>query len=404
MPQRDVLSRLLFVSPTYPDIQGNGLAMRAGMFIEALAQQHRVSLLVIPLFGERTPSSDAFIREHCAQEFVIQHRVGQGLWVRARGRFDKGPPLMRFFANQVAGAARALAEADFEVIHAFRLYTAPLAIALAKRASNGRRPQLHLDVDDIESRTHARLAGLYRLNSRLSSAEAEAQEATRYLEAERRLVPRFDRVYVCTQGDADRLESVAGEVRIMPNAIRPPVALLRRQTSHPYTLLFVGTLGYYPNEDAVRYFCGSILPLIRQEAARPFLVRAVGRGMPADFGALARIPELRLVGEVEDLDLEYAEADAVIVPIRAGGGTRIKVLEAFAHARPVVSTAIGMEGIDAEPGREFLLGDAAEAFAAQCLRLMADADLASDLSRQASSLLNERYSQQRINRLVAEWS
>jgi glycosyltransferase involved in cell wall biosynthesis len=355
------------------------------------------------VFGVRTPSADALIREHCSEEIVVEPRNRPGLLRVVRRRLRVGPPLMQLFADQVASASRSTAGVDFDVIHAFRLYTTPLALGLARRATTRREPRLDLDMDEVESRTHARLAELYRLNSCVVDATAEARDAGRYLEAERQLVPRFDRVYLSAPGDAEHLRAVARDVRIVSNAVRPPTAPLERRTSHPFTFLFVGTLGYYPNADAVRYFCHAIVPVIRRKAARPFLVRVVGRGLPADLRTLARIPEVRLAGEVKNLDLEYAEADAVVVPLRAGGGTRIKVLEAFAHERPVVSTVMGMEGLDARPELEFLLGNSTEEFAAQCLRLMVDGDLASGVARRAKSLLTERYTQQQINQLVAAW-
>jgi glycosyltransferase involved in cell wall biosynthesis len=248
------------------------------------------------------------------------------------------------------------------------------------------------------------LAELYRLNGRDEEAAAEVREAGLYHEAARRLLPKFARVYVCSKADAERLRpDVPGELLVVPNAIRRPADLPARTTSRPYTFLFVGTLGYLPNEDAVRYFCLEVLPLIRERAPRSFHVRVVGSGMPSALSVLASIPEVRLVGEVDDVGSEYAEADAVVVPIRGGGGTRIKILEAFAYRRPVISTALGIEGIAATPERDFLLGDTPGEFAAQCARLMADAGLAEALVDHADGLLERHYTQARINRLVTSW-
>ncbi len=379
--------------------------MRAGMLVEALAQTYRVSLLVVPIFDNRTPTSDAFIDQCCNDVHVVQPQDRRNMLGRFRERFDGRPSLLRHFSHQTEACALAIGDAHFDVIHAFRLYTSPIAIALASKAPNAQRTRLHIDLDDIESATHRSLAELYRLNGRDGEADLEAREAQRYLRAEARLIRSFDRVYVCSRSDADRIAPLAhGEVRTVPNTVRPPATPATRLTSHPFTFLFVGTLGYYPNEDAVRYFCAEVLPLIRAQSSVPLRVRIVGRGIPEGLAPFAGIDEVRLAGEVRDLSVEYAEADAVIVPLRAGGGTRIKVLEAFAYHRPVVSTSIGIEGIEADPSRDYLLANTPATFASRCLSLMREPEIRETLAHNAAALVEERYSQESVNRLVASWS
>src|SRR5205814_10238117 len=94
----------------------------------------------------------------------------------------------------------------------------------------------------------------------------------------------------------------------------------------------------------------------------------------------------------------YRAADAIVVPVRAGGGTRIKVLEAFSYRRPVVSTSIGIEGIDAHDAEHVLLADTADVFAEQCVRLMRDAALAERLTEDALSLVKRAYSLEAVAR------
>jgi len=384
--------RLLFVSPTFPAAQGNGLAMRAGMFLEALGQQYEVTLLVVPLFDNRTPETEEFARRHCLEVIVVE---------AAAGRTPKGrrPVLVQHVAVRTGACVRALGGRKFDVIHTQRLYMASLALSLASAAG---KPRLHLDIDDVEPATHSRLAALLRLNGIRDEAEAEDVEADGYRAVEREVLPRFERLYVCSAVDARRIAGSAGkaDVVVAPNAVRLPETVPSRLTTHPFTFLFLGTLGYYPNEDAARYFVEKGLPLLRSGTRQRFLVRIAGRGMPDSLAFLQRSPEVRLAGEVAEVASEYAEADAVIVPLRAGGGTRIKVLEAFAYQRPVVSTAIGIEGIEAEPGRHYLLADTPSAFARQCLRLMENDELRANLVGQAAEL-SRRYSQERVNEVIA---
>jgi glycosyltransferase involved in cell wall biosynthesis len=356
--------------------------------------------MVIPLFAERSDRAAAFIACQCAKVFEVAIRPGERLKPQA-----DAPLLLQAFERYREAVATALGDARFDVIHAQRLYLAPLAVLLAQRAPKHGRPALHLDLDDVESVTHTRLADLYRLNLQPARADSEMLEAGRYSKAERTYLPRVDRIYVCSNADAATIAPLgSGDVRIVPNAVRPPEVPPQRLTTHAFRFLFLGNLDYYPNQDAVRFFCTEVVPLLRRRASRPFRVRIAGAGLTDALTSLGRIPEVWIAGRVPDVALEYGEADAVIVPIRAGGGTRIKVLEAFAHGRPVVSTTIGMEGIASTPERDFLLGDTPEALAEQCLRLMEKPGLAEALAGSAATLVRERYSQAVINRLIAGWA
>jgi glycosyltransferase involved in cell wall biosynthesis len=155
--------------------------------------------------------------------------------------------------------------------------------------------------------------------------------------------------------------------------------------------LFIGTLGYYPNEDGIVYFCTEVLPLIREGSPRGVRVLIVGPGASLAIQDLARAPDVRLIGPLPDVSTAYRETDAVIVPIRAGGGTRIKVLEAFSCRRPVVATTLGLEGIAAQPGKHFLSGDTPTELADQCLRLVGNPRLAERLAANAYQLFRDAY-------------
>src|SRR5262249_38828129 len=133
---------------------------------------------------------------------------------------------------------------------------------------------------------------------------------------------------------------------VIPNAVRIPPSTSATRRGGPFTLLFVGTLGYYPNEDAAIFFCSEILPRLGASASRPVRLLIVGSNPSLRVRALAQDGKVAITGPLPDLSRCYAAADAVVVPLRAGGGTRIKVLEAFGHRRPVVSTTVGAQGIE----------------------------------------------------------
>jgi glycosyltransferase involved in cell wall biosynthesis len=298
-------------------------------------------------------------------------------------------------------AQRPLQEAEADVVHVFRLSMLPFARPYLA-ATCGHAPKRHLDLDDIESVTHRRLGELYRLNGNATLAGLAEQEAQRYEALEDEVLREFDRVYVCSAEDRERLRHRSSrEVCVLPNAVRVPVSVGLKPRGGPFTFLFVGTLGYYPNEDGIRYFCSCVLPLIRQTAPRAFNVTIVGAGATDAIRQLAHVPEVVLVGAVPDVAPYYRDADAVVVPVRAGGGTRIKVLEAFSYRRPVVSTSIGMEGIAARDEEHVLLGDTADVFAERCVRLMRDSASADRLTENAFSLVRRAHSLEAVARTVA---
>jgi glycosyltransferase involved in cell wall biosynthesis len=156
-------------------------------------------------------------------------------------------------------------------------------------------------------------------------------------------------------------------------------------------MLFIGALSYAPNQDAVRWFLAEILPALR--AATPCELLVAGRHAPESLRALlASSPGVVFLGPVEYAASAYQDAHLVVAPLRAGGGTRLKILEAFALGRPVVATPLAAEGLEITPGRHALLADRAADFAAACAKLAADADLRRALAAQAREWIAARHS------------
>jgi glycosyltransferase involved in cell wall biosynthesis len=154
-------------------------------------------------------------------------------------------------------------------------------------------------------------------------------------------------------------------------------------------LLFVGLLGYAPNRDAMEWFAREVLPLLGGEGP-PVLV--AGRDPGPHLEALARRhPRLQLLGFVPDLAPLYARAAVFVNPMRGGGGTRLKMLGAMAAGKAVVSTTIGAEGLALTPGRDVVIADTPEAFAAAVRDLAADRERAARLGRAARTLVEARY-------------
>ena len=154
-------------------------------------------------------------------------------------------------------------------------------------------------------------------------------------------------------------------------------------------IALVGLLTYEPNTDAAWYFVEKVLPRVRDQLSGVRL-KLIGR-YDTFVEPLATFPGIELRGEVPDVSAELAEADLSIVPIRFGGGTRVKVLESFARRIPVVSTTIGYEGIEAVPGEHLLVGDDPAGFANACVRLLEDQALRVQITDAAYELWFRKY-------------
>ncbi len=174
-------------------------------------------------------------------------------------------------------------------------------------------------------------------------------------------------------------------------------------------LLFVGAFSHYPNVDAVLYFAHDVFPALHSRFPDTTL-RIVGKSPTPEVLALNTQAGVDVVGEVESVEPYYRSCRACIVPLRAGGGTRLKILEALAFGRPVVSTQLGCEGLDLEDERHLLMADEPHTLQKAIARVLTDRDLASRLAREGRRCVEKAYDWnsiaadllQRYQRLVSE--
>jgi glycosyltransferase involved in cell wall biosynthesis len=214
---------------------------------------------------------------------------------------------------------------------------------------------------------------------------------------DRRLGKRAAQVLVCSEEDRQVLGY--DNVRVLPNCVDLPPDLPFESTEDPHRLLFVGKMNYEPNIDAAIYFCKSILPHIRNLEPRAH-VYIVGREPSEEIRALHTGTDVFVTGAVPEVTPYLNAAGLVIVPLRFGGGTRIKILEAFAHRKAVVSTTTGCEGLAVEQGVHLFRADTPREFAAKCLALMTDASMRRSLGKAGRVLVESHYSRDLFQRTV----
>jgi glycosyltransferase involved in cell wall biosynthesis len=178
----------------------------------------------------------------------------------------------------------------------------------------------------------------------------------------------------CSQVDREKLlrRHSEAKIHIVENGVDVPFYDSPREPSAgSSSIVFVGNMSYHANTDAVTYFAQSIWPLIRRDAPE-LRFTIVGSNPTSEVRQLAQLPGIEVTGTVDDVRTYYRQAAAVAVPLRAGTGTRLKILEAMAAGVPVVSTAIGAEGLEAPDGNVILIADSPERFAASILSLARD--------------------------------
>jgi hypothetical protein len=247
------------------------------------------------------------------------------------------------------------------------------------------RPQLGptiIDLVDLED--EKALLRARTLHARLSRHETGASLRRLIAWAQTRLNARdWRRFQHSVAGDVDRVvlsseldvrRSGLANAVIVPNTYeRPQFAVGHVEVGDPSVALFQATFDYAPNVDAVDWLVTEVAPRLR--ARIPNLeLRLVGKPVPG-VSRQHRPPAVTVVGVVPAMEPELARADIAIVPLRYGSGTRLKILESFAHRVPVVSTSIGAEGLQVEDGVHLLLADDPDTFAAACQRLLREPDL-----------------------------
>lgn len=360
--------------------------MRAGMVLEALASRYSVSLLVVELYPSLDRNAGRYFGRICRRWTAVELTPSQPrrFWKRRQSFSEALPEYNKL---------------RFEMIHVFRLAMLPFAEPFLQAFPNARR---HLDLDDIDSATHDRIAELADSNGDHDLASREREAAKRSRLMEQQACSRFHRIYVCSQSDKDRLSKLQSStnIEVLPNAVRTSERPLR-SGSDVTSLLFAGTLGYYPNEDAALYLCREVVTRLRQRTGRRFEVRIVGAGASLRLRRAAAEAGADVTGFVQAIRSSYERASMVVVPLRAAGGTRIKILEAWSYGRPVVASSIGIEGLAAHNGEHALIAHDANSFADCCLRLMQDAELCKRLIRGGQSLVAELYSPDSLRRTMA---
>jgi glycosyltransferase involved in cell wall biosynthesis len=367
------------LTPIPPAPTGNGLAMRAHALALAAGSEHDVHLFVLPIAGRvpgTWPGPQGVVVRHELPGPTSDAREEATAWLSDPWWRDRLAVLAPLPApSSLASPFRAaevtalLGSVPVRAVLAFRLSTALLGTSLSRELG----VPLIIDADDDD-------VGLLTRLGRTDEAAEWARVGQLVLGSA---------TLVTAAGKPDQIAlrrryGLAAEVALVPNSVVIPPPASFRPPPGRGRILFLGNLGYGPNVDAARWLVEQVLPRLDDR----WSVELVGPAHP-DVEKLAG-GRVSVPGRVVDVAEAYARADVAVAPLRTASGTRIKVLEAMAHRRPVVTTTAGAAGIEGVPGRDFLLADRPEAFARQ-IAALGETEVSERLVAAAADLVARLY-------------
>ena len=380
--------RVLVLAPSFPWPPHSGARIRLREMLRHLQGRYRVTLLAHGDPNKAVAAGDE-LNELCESAELIP--IGLSSVARiarlTRGVLRRSPPIQSY--HYVPRMARRIREITshqhFEVLHVEFPFLAPYLSAISPRC----RARRVLSTHNVDSLRFERELEISPWGGRRLVILADRLLFPHW---ERDAVRRFDSVV--TVSDADRLwierNAPGVPVFLAPNGVDVDHYRPIGPAAATPTVVFTGSMNYPPNQDAVIWFADNVVEQLRTKLGE-IRFDVVGADPSPAVRALCRRPGVRVTGAVPDVRPYLADSIALVVPLRSGGGTRLKILEAMAMARPVVSTAIGAEGLKVTHGRDILIADDPERLAEEIATLARVPELGARLGAAARQLVVSEY-------------
>jgi sugar transferase (PEP-CTERM/EpsH1 system associated) len=395
--------RLLFLTPDLPYPPHQGAAIRTYNLIKNLAPRHQIHLLSF-VQGHDEAERLEHLSPYCATMAAVSAPSRSTTHRALSVLFSSHPDMaLRLPSSAFTNQLRILLNRerfDFVQVEAIEMAQYGLAIREMRASS-----QPVVVFDDINAE--------YVLQRR--AFETDIRHPRRWLPAfysliqwqklqryEKDVCQRLDRTVVVSEADDRALRRLLPDLHcfVVPNGVDSGYFLPSSpETESDSVLVFTGKMDFRPNIDAVLWFAQEVLPLIRQEIPEAQL-NVVGRNPHPRLHEVREIPSVNLTGYVSDVRPYVAEAAVYVVPLRVGGGTRLKLMEAMAMGKAIVSTSLGCEGIDVLHERELLIADDPPAFARAVVELMQDRALRRKLQIAARSVAESEHDWSQIAPLL----
>jgi len=389
--------KVLLLTQVLPYPPDSGPKVKTWNVLKYLAQHHEVTLVSFVRGGQSEHARH--LEQYCQAVYTVPMERGaiRDAWHMSRS-FLTGQPFMMLRDDRKAMRdliERLSAERHFDVVHADQLNMAQYAVRVPRTFKV-------LDAHNALWLLYKRLAAMMEPDPKKWLLERDWRLLKRY---EGRVVRSFDAVLAVTEEDKVALleaASVEREITVIPIAVDTEEIRLVTRRPEANHILHIGTMYWPPNIDGIWWFLREAYPLIRRQ--RPDVVfDVVGSRPPRRLRALSGDGTgVNVTGYVVDPTPYLEQAGVFIVPLRAGGGMRVKILNALAQGIPIVSTTLGAEGIAVTPGKDILIGDTSEEFAAAVLSLLNDRHLAAQMAQRGRQTVVQIYDYQRACRCLDE--
>ena len=385
---------ILFVSATVPYPAIDGGRLRVLNLVSRLCRIHKVTFLTFVA----SPSDEQgleYLRE-MGMEVVGVRVSDSGRWAQISGvlrglfqSFILRKPLTvgKYYSGEMVKALENLLRTrSFDIAHFEMLHTGQFLLALGVEGENA--CAIVLGEQNIDSNVWHRLAGT---ESNLLKKLFFYWQYRKFMGYESQVCGRFNMCVCVSAQDQEKLAALCPgiAIEVVPNGVDLDY-FKPGDSEDEMSLVFTGSMDWQPNEDAVLYFCHHVLPLIRTEFPEiKFCI--VGSNPSERVLKLQSLEGVTVTGSVEDVRPYISNAAVYVVPLRIGGGTRLKILQALAMRKAVVSTSIGCEGLDLQPDEHLLIADESQPFAESTIRLIRDRSLRNRISESGGALVRERY-------------
>ncbi len=367
-------------SPTW------GASSRNYYLLKALANKHRVSLLALSTQTEKSEMNDfSLLKGLVSMAQIVPLKPSKKRWQQLIDLLSRKSYVMNSHTLiEIQSAIDELcAQNDYDLI----LFETVLI-------ANYRLPRTVkkvIDQHNIEYELHRRTfkhetARLRKWYSWLESSHLKPIELG--------LCRKADLVLVTSEREQQKLHALLPEaqIEVVPNGVNiQQFNGVEEVEEVPNRIIFTGTMDYYPNIDAVLYFAQQCWPLI-QEQVPDATWQIVGKNPSAEIQSLALTPGITVTGTVADVSPYLASAAVAIAPLHIGSGTRLKILEALAMRKAVVTTSVGCEGLAVEGVKHLLIADRPEKFAQAVIQLLKDPELRTKLGNAGRALVEAKYS------------
>jgi sugar transferase (PEP-CTERM/EpsH1 system associated) len=378
--------KILFICPQPLWPVNTGARLRNFNLANALCSQAEVTILQAVNPADPPPPQPA----SCFKKVLSAQRgKSYTLWKVLRGIVGPLPvTVLNYASPQIESALRETLQTNtYDIVQIESIHMAPYLKTIRSLSS----ASVLLDWHNVESELMQQYA-----NATTNPAKRliATRTATLLHQMEQTALKTFSAHLIVSDLERDKLlrRVPDAKIHVIPNGV-DTASFARQETptapSDRQTLLFVGSMDYHANSDAVLWFCREAWPHIATEFPNLDL-KIVGRNPPPAIQHLAS-PRITITGTVEDVRPYYHQAFAILVPLRVGGGTRLKILEAMAAAVPVISTRLGAEGINAQDQKEILLADTPADMTAALRTLLTNPALAQSLRHSARTLAEKQY-------------